>query len=196
MAVHAAAAQAVHAMPQATNNFLIPNGTFFFELLCFLVVLYILGKYIVPRLSAMIEQRQRTIEQQFKDAEAAKERLERAEREYKEALAETRREATRLREEAAAEKASIIDEARQEAQARVQEMLDRAQGQIAAERQQAINALRAEIGELAFDLSEKIVHSSLRDEARQRQLVADFISGVQAGERVERAEAASTGESR
>lgn len=187
---------AVHAAPQATNNFLIPNGTFFFEVILFLVVLYIIGKYVVPRLNQVIERRQNTIDQQFKDAEAAKERLERAEREYKEALAETRREATRLREEAAAEKAAIIDEARQEAQSRVQEMLERAQGQIAAERQQAINALRAEIGELAFDLSEKIVRSSLRDEARQRQLVADFISGVEAGEQVQRAEAASTGDSR
>lgn len=186
MAVHAAA-------PQATNNFLIPNGTFIYEVILFVVVLYLIGKYVVPRLNEVIERRQRTIEQQFADAEAAKERLEKAEREYKEALAETRREATRLREEAAAEKAAIIEEARTEAQARAQEVFERESAKIAAERQQAINALRAEIGELAFDLAEKIVHSSLRDEARQRQLVADFISGVQSGQEAEREHAGASG---
>jgi F-type H+-transporting ATPase subunit b len=75
-----------------TNNFLIPNGTIFFELLLFLVVLWILAKKIVPRISEAIEQRQETIRKQFEDAKSAKQRLEAAEREYQTALAETRRE--------------------------------------------------------------------------------------------------------
>lgn len=183
------------AAPQAANNFLIPNGTFIFEVILFVIVLWLIGKFVVPRLNGVIEQRQHTIESQLADAEAAKQRLEKAEQEYKEALAETRREATRLREEAAAEKSAIIDEARQEAAAKAAEVMERESAKIAAERQQAINALRAEIGELAFDLAEKIVHSSLRDEARQRQLVADFISGVQAGQEAERETAGATGES-
>jgi len=49
---------------------------------------------------------------------------------------------------------------------------------MATERQQVRLSLRNEIGELAFTLSEKIVHESLRDEDRQRRLVDDFISGV------------------
>ena len=39
-------------------------------------------------------------------------------------------------------------------------------------------AAPSEVGELAFSLSEKIVHSSLRDDERQRQLVDDFIAGI------------------
>jgi len=178
---------------QATNNFLIPNGTFFFELILFLVVLWILGRYIIPRISGILENRQKLIQQQFDDAEAARERLEQAEREYKEALAETRREASRLREEAASEKSAIIEEARGVARDEATEIVERAQAQVEAERQQAINALRAEIGELAFELSEKLVHSALRDSARQRQLVSDFISGVQSGMDAENPELSTTG---
>ena len=177
---------------QATNNFLIPNGTFFFELILFLIVLWILGKYIIPRISGILENRQRMIQQQFDDAEAARERLEKAERDYKEALAETRREASRLREEAASEKAAIIEEARGAARDEAAAIVERAQAQIETERGQAINALRAEIGELAFELSEKLVHSALRDSTRQRQLVSDFISGVSAGIDVERSDQLST----
>jgi F-type H+-transporting ATPase subunit b len=173
------------AVNAATNNFLVPNGTFFFELICFLIVLYILGKKIIPRITAMVDQRAESIRKQFEDAEAAKTRLEAAEREYAEALAETRRDASRLREQAQAERVEIVEEARSEAQARVEEMLASAQDRIATERQQTILALRDEIGDLAMTLSERIVHDSLRRDARQRKLVEDFIAGVGATETVE-----------
>jgi ATP synthase F0 subunit b len=168
-----------------TNNFLIPNGTFFFELICFVIILLIIWKKALPPIVKLLEQRQATIRKQFEEAEAAKERLEKAEKDYAEALAETRREASRLREQAQAERADIVEEARSEAQARVEEMLTTAADRVATERQQAILALRNEIGELAMTLSERIVHDSLRRDARQRKLVEDFIAGVGATEVVE-----------
>jgi F-type H+-transporting ATPase subunit b len=125
--------------------------------------------------------RQEAIRRQFEDAEAAKERLEAAEREYQEALAETRRESTRLREEAQHERAQIIEEARSEATRRAEEILEANRERLATERQQILLSLRNEIGELAVTLSEKIVHDSLRDDARQRKLVEDFIAGVGSG---------------
>jgi F-type H+-transporting ATPase subunit b len=169
----------------ATNNFLIPNGTFFFEWIIFILVLIFLGKKVIPRITKMIDERQATISKQFEDAEAAKTRLEATEKEYTAALAETRREASRLREQAQAERADIVAEARGEAKAQVDEMLAAAQDRIETERQQTILALRSEIGELAMTLSERIVHDSLNRDARQRKLVADFIAGVDAAESVE-----------
>jgi len=152
-------ATVVLAAGDKTNNFLIPNGTFFFELLCFLVVLWVLGKKIVPRITQAIDARQQTIRQQFEDAKTAKEDAERARQEYQDALAETRREISRLREEANA-------------------IAESERAKLATERQQILLSLRNEIGELAFTLSEKIVHESLRADDRQRQLVDDFIAGV------------------
>jgi F-type H+-transporting ATPase subunit b len=165
-----------------TPNFLIPNGTFFFELICFLVILYIIGKYAIPAIAGKIDERQQIIARQFEEAEAARTRLEAAEKEYTEALAETRRDASRMREQAQAERADIVAEARTEAQAQVAEMLSAAEARLATERQQTILALRNEIGELAMTLSERIVHESLQQDARQRKLVSDFIAGVGAGD--------------
>jgi F-type H+-transporting ATPase subunit b len=176
---------AAHVVAAKTNNFLIPNGTFFFEWIVFILVLIFLARKVIPRITKMIDERQATIAKQFEDAEAAKTRLEAAEKEYTEALAETRREASRLREQAQAERADIVEEARSEAQARVEEMLAAAAERVATERQQAILALRNEIGELAMTLSERIVHDSLRRDARQRKLVEDFIAGVGATESLE-----------
>jgi len=171
-----------------TSNFLVPNGTIFFEWIVFILVLVFLAKKVIPRITTMIDARQATIKKQF---EADKERLEAAEKEYSEALAETRRDASRLREQAQAERAEIVEEARNEAQTRVEEILAAAADRVATERQQAILALRNEIGELATTLAERIVHDSLREDTRQRKLVSDFIAGVGATETIE-AERAGT----
>src|SRR4051794_8875279 len=161
-----------------TNNFLIPNGTFFFELIVFALILLFLYKKVIPRISSMIEKRQETIRQQFEDAQKAREEAEKARKEYQEALAETRKEISRLREEANAEKGQIIEEARSEARRQAEELLEANRDRLATERTQILLSLRNEIGELAFALSEKIVRDSLRDDERQRKLVDDFISGV------------------
>jgi F-type H+-transporting ATPase subunit b len=184
VAPHTALVATSAAKAAGTPNFLIPNGTFFFELICFIVILLIIWKKALPPIVKLLEERQAAIQKQFDDAEAAKDRLEAAEKEYADALAETRREASRLREQAQAERAEIVEEARSEAQARVEEMLAAAEQRIAVERQQAILALRNEIGELATTLAERVVHDSLREDARQRKLVADFIAGVGADAQV------------
>src|SRR3954447_368322 len=176
---------------EKTNNFLIPNGTFIFEWIVFGLVLWVIWKKILPPITRRIEQRQETIRQQFEDAEQTKARLEASEKELQEALAQTRREATRLREEAQAERGQIIEEARSEATRRAEEILEANRDRLATERHQLLLSLRNEIGELAVTLAEKVVHDSLRDDNRQRQLVDDFISGVgsgvEAGSRLENA---------
>jgi F-type H+-transporting ATPase subunit b len=176
-----AAVDLAAAAPQAaekTNNFLIPNGTFFFELIVFVLVLVFLARKVVPRISGMIEKRQQTISQQLEDARKAREEAEKARQEYQEALAETRREITRLREEAQAERGQILEQARGEATAYREEQVRVLEERLATERQQILMSLRNEVGQLAFALSEKIVHTSLQDDERQRQLVDDFISGI------------------
>jgi F-type H+-transporting ATPase subunit b len=85
---------------EETNNFLIPNFTFFLEVLVFLVILWFLAKKVVPRINALLEQRQQTIKNQFDEAEKARDEAEKAKKEYTDALAETRRDISRRREEA------------------------------------------------------------------------------------------------
>src|SRR5579884_1892233 len=161
-----------------TNNFLIPNGTFIFEWLVFVLVVVFVAKKIYPRINEMIERRQQTIKQQFDDAEKARTEAEKARQEYQDALAETRKEISRLRDEANAEKAQILEEARTSAREEANAIAESERAKLVTERQQILLSLRNEIGELAFTLSEKIVHESLRSEERQRQLVEDFIAGV------------------
>lgn len=161
-----------------TNNFLIPNGTFIFEWIVFVLVVVFVARKIYPRINEMIERRQASIKQQFDDAEKARNDAEKAKKEYQDALAETRKEISRLREEANAERAQIIEEARATARSEAEAVAEQERGRLATERQQVLLGLRNEIGELAFTLADKLVRESLREEDRQRRLVDDFIAGV------------------
>ena len=173
------------AEAEESNNFLIPNFTFFLEVAVFLVILWILGKKVVPKINDLLEKRQEAIRQQFEDAKKAHEEAEKTKKEYSEALAETRKEISRLREEANAEKAQIIEEARATARVEAEAVAEQERAKLATERQQVLMSLRNEIGELAFTLSEKIVRDTLRDDERQRKLVDDFIAGVGSTVKVE-----------
>jgi F-type H+-transporting ATPase subunit b len=161
-----------------TNNFLVPNGTFIFEWIVFVLVVIFIARKIYPRINEMIERRQETIRAQFEEAAKARADAEKAKTDYQDALAETRKDISRLRDEANVEKAQIIEEARSIARTEAASVAEQERAKLATERQQVLLSLRNEIGELAFTLSEKIVHESLRDEDRQRRLVDDFISGV------------------
>ena len=44
-------------VPMATSNFLVPNGTFWVELFAFAIIVYILGRYVVPPINKAMTDR-------------------------------------------------------------------------------------------------------------------------------------------
>jgi F-type H+-transporting ATPase subunit b len=162
-----------------TSNFLIPNATFIAELIIFLIILFLIGKFIVPVINKQLAARQEAIRQQFQDAEDAKTRLEAAEAEYREQLASLRADVSRQREEARTEGAQIIAELRGQAQAEADRIHKAAVAQLDAERTRTIAALRSEIGSLAVELAGRIVGESLEDDARQSRVVERFLAELE-----------------
>lgn len=160
----------------ASNNFLVPNGTFVAELLAFLIVLGVLYRYIVPRVSKTMTDRQEMIRSQIDDSREAKERLEAAEAEYKKALSDTRTAAARIREEARAQGQQLIDDMRRTAQEEAERISERERARMETERQQLVHQLRAEVGAIAVELAGRVVGEALADEARQSRVVDRFIA--------------------
>lgn len=158
------------------NNFLVPNGTFIAEIIAFLIILGLLYRYVIPVVSKSMTERQETIRRQIEDSREAKERLEAAEAEYKQAMADNRTEAARIREEARAQGQQIIDEMRRTAQEEAERVSERERARMEAERQTMIHQLRAEVGQIAVELAGRIVGESLADEARQSRVVDRFLA--------------------
>jgi F-type H+-transporting ATPase subunit b len=161
------------------SNFLVPNGTFFVELLAFAIILYLLGKYVIPPINKAMTARQDAIRQQFTDLDQAKADAKSAEEEFRAQIADARHEAARIREEAREQGAAIIAEMREQAQAEAARIVEHAHSQIDADRQQAVTSLRAEVGTLATELAGRIVGEALEDQARQSRVVDRFLADLE-----------------
>jgi F-type H+-transporting ATPase subunit b len=163
----------------AESNFLVPNATFIAELIAFILILGILGKYILPPIQKVMRERQEIIRKQIEDAETARTKLAEAEAEYQKALTAARAEAAHIRENARAEAQRTVDELRTQAQEESARIVARGEEQLANQRGAVVRELRAEIGSLAVELSEKIVNQRLSDDANARATVDAFLADLE-----------------
>jgi len=83
-----------------SSNFLLPDATAVVEGVVFLVVLFVVSKFVLPRLQALAIQRQRLIEHDLTSATAAKDAARRHEEEAEELIRQARRQARTIIDEA------------------------------------------------------------------------------------------------
>ena len=166
-------------VPMADGNFLVPNFTFVIELFAFLIIVFILGKYVIPPVNRAMTERQAHIKKQFDDLEKAKADANAAEESFKAQLAEARHEAAKIREDARGQGATIIAEMREQAQEESDRILKHARAQLEAERSQAVQQLRTEVGTMATTLAGRIVGESLEDDERRSRTVERFVASLE-----------------
>lgn len=177
----------------ASDNFLLPNGTFIAEVIAFLLILGIIWKYIFPYIQGPLRERQEMIRKQVQDSDDAKKQLKLAQEQYQNALTEARVEAAQIREHARAEAQRIVEELRENAHDEAARIIARGDEQLSLQRSAIVRDLRGEIGTLAVELSEKIVDERLADDARVRATVTSFLAGLEAAEKAGSADSAQAG---
>jgi F-type H+-transporting ATPase subunit b len=146
--------------------------------IAFAVLVFVLGKYVWPRMEATFQARVEAIEGGIKKAENAQKEAAQLLEQYKAQLAEARTEAARIRDEARADAAGIREEANARAREESDRIIQAGRDALAAERGQIVRELRAELGTLAVDLASRIVGEALADEARQRGTVERFLDDL------------------
>jgi F-type H+-transporting ATPase subunit b len=166
-----------HAL--AAGNFLIPDMTFVVELAAFIIVLGVLWRYVIPPVQQAMTARQEMARKVVSDSEEARQLLEKAQTAYKTAMADARHHAAQLRAQAQQQRREIVEGASAEAEAGVAETISRGQVQLVAERRQAIGQLKAELGNLAVELAERIVGEALSDGERQDRLIERFLNEIE-----------------
>jgi F-type H+-transporting ATPase subunit b len=167
-------------MPQQTvlaeGNFLVPNATFFAELVAFAIILGIIWRYVLPPIQKAMQERQAIIQTQMDEAEETKVKLAEAQAEYREAMNKAAAEGAAIREASRADAAAIREEMLARAREEADRIIAAGREHLVAERQTIIRELRSDIGTLAVDLASRIVGESLADEARQRGTVERFLA--------------------
>ena len=148
--------------------------------LYFLLVMFVLTRWVYTPVINALETRQKKIAQGLEDARVAAEARANAEKEAAKIVAEAQSEANKRVAEAAgrADKAAKdITAAAEEERAHV---LKTAQEEAAFERNRILGDLRGQVAALAIAAANKVIGEAL-DEQRQRRLIEEFFSGVKAG---------------
>jgi len=148
-----------------------------FQIINFLLILYLLNRFLFKRVLALLDERQEKISKGLEDAEAAARDRELARAEREAALDEARKEAQTM----IARATKIAEESRNEivaaAKAEAEKVAARATEEITAEKQRAIAELRSQVADLALEAAGKLVGSEM-NAPTQRRLVEDFLADV------------------
>jgi F-type H+-transporting ATPase subunit b len=161
-------------------NVLTVNGTFFIELVAFLLMMAVLWRYAYPAIEKAATARQKTIGDALESAETqrkeAEERLKEAEAKLssataqaQEVLAGAAKSGQQLREEL---KAKGEEEARRQ--------LEKALRDIDGARQQALESIRSEVADIVVSVTEKVVGEAL-DAKSHKRLIDEAIKEVGVG---------------
>ncbi|MDN5915976.1 MAG: F0F1 ATP synthase subunit B [Pseudonocardia sp.] len=163
-------------MAAANQNFLLPNATFFVELVLFLVLFFVMARFVVPPLAKAMRDREEMVRKAARDREEATKELRQAEVRYQSELSDARVEAARIRDEARAEAQGIRDEMRRTADQEVARIREQGEEQLATQRTDAFRQLRGEIGGLSSELAERVVGRSLPAGAGRQSTVDRFLA--------------------
>ena len=155
----------------AGNNFLVPNWTFVAELVAFVIILWVIGRYIAPPVQRAMRDRQEMIKKQVADSEQAATQLEQAQQQYRDMLAQARTEAAKIRDGARADAQRLSEEMREQANQEVARIQRRGEESLAQQRDQVVRELRSDVGELAVHLASRVVGESLEDEVRRSGVI-------------------------
>ena len=151
-----------------------------FQVINFLLLLYILNRLLFKPLLARMDERSAKIEKGLEDAEvAARDReLARAEREA--AVSEARKEAANVIANANKIATDTRDEILTKARADAEKVTERAREEINAEKEKAMAELRAQVADLALEAAGKLVRSDM-NATTQRRLVEEFLAETSDG---------------
>lgn len=170
--------------------FLLPNGTFFVELAIFLVIVFLIGKYILPPVNKAMEERQAQIRASLESAERAKAEAAASDDERRAVLEESRRQAREIVAAANGTADQVRAEAQSKAQVEYDRILAKADAEVAVHRQRAVEEAAERMGEIVFETVQKVIGrevdaNSHRDliEAAVSALKADAVGAGQAGAR-------------
>jgi F-type H+-transporting ATPase subunit b len=156
------------------------NATFVVEIIAFVVMVLVLGKYAYPRIMRVAEDRQRRIEEGVKAAEESKQRLAEVQQDVQRTLEEARGQAREIISRAHRDAAGEAEEVRIKGRADAEAVVRQAQEEIRAERDRAIQELRAEMSSLIVDAAGRLIGQTLDQRAHQR-LIDESLTRVAGG---------------
>ena len=152
------------------GNFLVTPelGLMIWTLIAFGVTLWVLSKYVFPRIQDALDKRQKAIEESIEESERTRAEAQKILEEYRQRLQEARTQAdeivVRARRAAEEHERESLEAARHQRE----ELLEQTRRDIEAETRRAIQEIRNEVADLTILATEKVTRKTLSAEDQQR----------------------------
>ena len=132
--------------------FLLPNATFFVELVVFLIIVFVLAKYVLPVLNKAVTDRQEQIRYSMEAAERARADAAQADDERRDALETARQQAREIVATANRPAAQVLADAQTNARTEYERIVESADAEVALARQRAVDEAATRLGELVLEV--------------------------------------------
>lgn len=159
------------------GNFLVTPevGLMIWTLLAFGVTLWVLSKFVFPRVQDALDKRQKAIEESIDESERTRAEAQKILEQYRQRLQEARAQAdeivVRARRAAEEHERESLEAARQQRE----DLLEQTRRDIEAETRRAIQEIRNDVADLTILATEKVTRKALSPEDQQR-LVQEALS--------------------
>ncbi len=147
------------------------------EVIAFIAMFLILGRWVYPRVMQAAEARQRQVAEQLQAAARARQEAEQRLRDAETSLQDARHQAAEIIEGAGRSGDQLRAELRARADEEARRIAESARRDIEAERQKAIDSVREQVADLVVSATEKVVGETL-DDQRHRRLIEEAIAQV------------------
>ncbi len=150
--------------------------------LYFLLVVFVMTRWVYTPVINGLEARKRKIAQGLEDARVAADARANAEKEAKKIVASAQADANKRVQEATERAEKAAADVRAAAEEERKRLIETAKEEAALERNRVLSDLRGQVAALSIAAANKLIGETLNvDEKRQRTLIEEFFSGVKAG---------------
>ena len=138
------------------------------QVICFLILAYILWNYGFKKILGTMEEREKKISDGLRYAEEVKIKLEDAERKHTDTLKEASEEAKKTLDSAREQAKNFEEQLRKDAEVRAEDIVRKAGEQMELERQTMVAETKMEFAKLVVKTSAKVLDRELADEEKVR----------------------------
>ncbi len=153
-------------------------GLIFWQLVTFLVVLFLLAKFAWKPIMTALHDREDSIEKALSAAEKAKLEMQALKADNEKLLAEARLERDKILKEASDAGNALVESAKNKANEEGARMIAQAREAIENEKRAAITEVKNMAAGLSLEIAERILRKELSNSDAQQALAADYIREV------------------
>jgi F-type H+-transporting ATPase subunit b len=159
--------------------FLIPNGTFIVELIIFVALIVIMGKKIIPPVTAALAERQERIRASLDAADQARADAAAADDERRAVLEDARQKAREVVAEANRTAEAVRVDFQTRGQSEYERIVGSAEAEVAAARQRAVEEAASRLGEITMDVVERVIGRRVNATAHD-DLITEAVNALRA----------------